>query len=80
MSTLSVIREPLATDLEFTDSALKVFLADGREISAPLAWFPRLLQATLAERNHWRLIGGGIGVHWPSVDEDISVESLLNAR
>ena len=80
MSTLSVIREPLATDLEFTDSALKVFLADGREISAPLAWFPRLLQATLTERNEWRLIGGGIGVHWPSVDEDISVESLLNAR
>ena len=80
MSTLSVIREPLATDLEFTDSALKVFLAGGREISAPLAWFPRLLQATFTERNDWRLIGGGIGVHWPSVDEDISVESLLNAR
>ena len=80
MSTLSVIREPLATDVEFTDSALRIVLADGREISAPLAWFPRLLHATPAERSDWRLIGGGIGVHWPSVDEDISVESLLNAR
>ena len=80
MSTLSVIREPLATDVEFTDSALKIVLADGREISAPLAWFPRLMQATVAQRNDWRLIGGGVGIHWPSVDEDVSVESLLNAR
>ena len=80
MSTLSVIREPLATDVEFTDSALRIVLADGREISAPLAWFPRLLHATPAERSDWRLIGGGVGVHWPRVDEDISVESLLNAR
>ena len=80
MSTLSVIREPLATDVEFTDSALRIVLADGREISAPLAWFPRLLHATPAERSDWRLIGGGVGVHWPGVDEDISVESLLNAR
>ena len=79
MSTLSVIREPLATDVEFTDSALRIVLADGREISAPLAWFPRLFHATPAERSDWRLIGGGVGVHWP-VDEDISVESLLNAR
>ena len=80
MSTLSVIREPLATDVEFTDSALRIVLADGREISAPLAWFPRLLHATPEERSDWRLIGGGVGVHWPQVDEDISVESLLNAR
>ena len=80
MSTLSVIREPLATDVEFTDSALRIVLADGREISAPLAWFPRLFHATPAERSDWRLIGGGVGVHWPRVDEDISVESLLNAR
>ena len=80
MSTLSVIREPLATNVEFTDSALKIVLVDGREISAPLAWFPRLLHATPAERSDWRLIGGGVGVHWPQVDEDISVESLLYAR
>ena len=80
MSTLSVIREPLATDVEFTDSALRIVLADGREISAPLAWFPRLFHATPAERSDRRLIGGGVGVHWPQVDEDISVESLLNAR
>jgi DNA-binding CsgD family transcriptional regulator len=80
MSILTVIREPLATEVEISESALRIVLADGREISAPLAWFPRLAQATPAERNDWRLIGGGIGVHWPAVDEDISVESLLNAR
>ena len=80
MSTLTVIREPLATEVEVTESALRLVLADGREISAPLAWFPRLLHATPAERQDWRLIGSGVGIHWPAVDEDISVASLLNAR
>jgi len=80
MSTLAVIREPLATEVEVTESALRLVLADGREISAPLAWFPRLLRATPAERRDWRLIGSGVGVHWPALDEDISVASLLNAR
>ncbi|MFN0101010.1 MAG: DUF2442 domain-containing protein [Bryobacteraceae bacterium] len=64
MSTSTVIREPLATGVEVSDLALHIVLADGREISAPLAWFPKLL--TLP-------IGGGIGIHWPAVDEDISV-------
>ncbi len=77
MSTLAVIREPLATAVEVTAEALCVVLADGREVSAPLAWFPRLVNATASERNHWRLIGGGIGIHWPDVDEDISIASLL---
>ncbi|MBM3755064.1 MAG: DUF2442 domain-containing protein [Acidobacteria bacterium] len=60
-----------------TADALRLILADGREVTAPLAWFPRLLEATIDQRNHWRLIGGGVGVHWPSIDEDISVASLL---
>jgi len=77
MSTLSVRVEPLATDVEVTKTALRVVLADGREISVPLAWFPRLQEATTKQRRGWRLIGGGIGIHFPEVDEDISVESLL---
>ena len=77
MSTLAVNVEPLAVDVTCTDDALQVVLADGREIAVPLVWFLRLLNATPEERKEWRLIGGGIGIHWESVDEDISVESLL---
>lgn len=77
MSILAVEVEPLAVDVVCTDDALRVVLADGREISVPLVWFPRLLKAAPAERKNWRLIGGGIGVHWQDVDEDISIESLL---
>ena len=80
MSTLRVRLEPLATDVAVTDDSVHVTLADGREVSAPLAWFPRLLEATEQQRRNWRLIGGGIGIHWPDVDEDISVESLLAIR
>ena len=57
--------------------ALTVELADGRTITAPVAWFPRLALGSTAERANWRLLGGGTGVHWPDLDEDISVESLL---
>jgi hypothetical protein len=77
VSTLAVNVEPLAIDVSCTDNALRVVLADGREISVPLVWFPRLLNATAEQRGEWRLIGGGIGIHWEPVDEDISVESLL---
>ena len=77
MSTLAVSVEPLAVDVTCTDDALRVVLADGREIAVPLIWFPRLVNATLEQRREWRLIGGGIGIHWEPVDEDISVESLL---
>jgi hypothetical protein len=62
------------------DEALIVDLADGRTITVPLAWFPRLARGTAAERANWRLIGGGVGIHWPDLDEDISVESLLAGR
>jgi hypothetical protein len=58
-------------------SKLTFQLADGRSVSAPLDWYPRLKAGTLAERKHWELIGAGFGVHWPDLDEDISVEGLL---
>jgi len=80
MGTLAIKFDPLAVDVAFTDSMLRVRLADGREVASPLAWFPRLLNATAEQRRNWRLIGGGIGIHWESVDEDISVESLLAVR
>jgi len=66
-----------AIDVETTDSALHVILADGRELIAPLEWFPRLRDATPEQRQNWRLIGGGQGIHWPDVDEDIAVATLL---
>ena len=80
MNTLAVEIEPLAYEVNCTADSLRVLLADGREITAPLVWFPRLQKATAEERNNWRLIGGGIGIHWEDVDEDISVESLLRLK
>jgi len=79
MSTLAGKLDATATDVQVTAEALRVVLADGRELSAPLAWFPRLLDATPEQRRNWRLIGRGQGIHWPDVDEDISVASLLRA-
>jgi hypothetical protein len=76
MSISEVEAVPLATNVETSEDELTVSLADGRRISVPLAWFPRLL-ATPDERAQYRLIGGGDGIHWPRVDEDISVEGLL---
>jgi hypothetical protein len=66
-----------AIDLEITDDELTVLLSDGRRISAPLVWFPRLLHATTEERKSWELLGDGEGIHWPAVDEDLSVAGLL---
>lgn len=80
MNTLAVKIEPLAVEVTCTRDALKVVLADGREVTTPLDWFPRLRRATPDQRKKWRLIGGGIGIHWDSVDEDISVASLLSGR
>jgi hypothetical protein len=77
MSTLAVKVDATATSVEVTNEALHVVLADGRELTAPLAWFPRLLEATPEQRRNWRFIGRGQGIHWPDVDEDISVASLL---
>lgn len=77
MNTLAVKVEPRAVDLSFSSDSLRVVLADGREVSAPLEWFPRLRDATENQRKKWRLIGHGIGIHWEEIDEDISVDSLL---
>jgi hypothetical protein len=64
-------------DVEVTEDTLSVALMDGRTISVPLTWYPRLLNATLEQRRNWRLAGGGYGIHWPDVDEDLSTEGLL---
>ncbi len=68
-----------AVDVMVTDDQVTVALADGRELAVPLSWFPRLREATEAQRRNWRFIGRGQGIHWPDVDEDISVVSLLRA-
>ena len=77
MSTLANKPVADAVDVSFTDDELVVTFADARRVAAPLEWFPRLLQATPAQRANWRLIGKGVGIHWEDVDEDISVRSLL---
>jgi hypothetical protein len=77
MSTLAIRLDPHAVDVTIDGTDLHVVLADGREISAPLAWFPRLRDATPEQRGHWRLIGKGLGVHWPDIDEDIAVTTLM---
>ena len=74
------IKIPNAKRVIVTEDTLSVDLSDGRTISVPLAWFPRLLQSTPEERNNWRLIGRGLGIHWEDIDEDISVEGLLAGR
>ena len=64
-------------DVQVTDDTLSVSLHDGRVISVPLAWYPRLQHATPAQRNNWKIAGGGYGIHWPEIDEDLSTEGLL---
>jgi len=72
--------QALAQDVRVTEDALIVDLADGRTVSVPLAWYPRLAHGTSDERTQWRLIGRGEGIHWPQLDEDVSVEGLLAGR
>ena len=80
MSISAVEVQPLAVDVACSHDALNVDLADGRKISVPLSWFPRLEGASAAERKNWDLIGGGLGIRWAAIDEDISVESMLRLR
>ena len=81
MSTSGIeLKEALAQDVRIDEDTLTVALADGRTLSVPLAWFPRLIHGTPDERSKWRLIGLGEGIHWPDLDEDISVGSLLLGR
>jgi hypothetical protein len=70
----------LATDVTSDLEWLHVALSDGRRISVPLSWFPRLAEATQRQRQHWELIGRGIGIHWPDLDEDLSVAGLLSGK
>jgi len=77
MSTSAVELDATAVDVTTDDSSLRVVLADGRELTVPLEWFPRLRDATPEQRKNWRLIGRGQGIHWSDVDEDISVAGLL---
>ena len=80
MSTSAFKAEPRAVAARCTDDALVVQLADGRELTVPLEWFPRLREGSAAARQNWRLIGGGVGIHWPDLDEDLSVAGLLAGR
>ena len=77
MPTLAVRHSPFATGLQFNADSMQVSLADGRELSVPLEWLPRLRDATPEQRRNWRLIGRGEGVHWAELDEDVSVNGLL---
>lgn len=74
------VSNPLAKGVTVTADALVVELLDGRALTVPLAWYPRLFHATAEERADWQLIGGGEGIHWSRVDEDVSVEGLLAGR
>ena len=79
ISTIDV-NVPDAETVSVSDDTLTAELSDGRTISVPVAWYPRLLHGSDTERNNWRLIGSGQGIHWSDLDEDISVESLLAGR
>jgi hypothetical protein len=79
-SSLTEIAVPAATNVVVTDDTLTVDLSDGRTISVPLGWYPRLAHGTPEERAKWRLLGRGEGIHWPQLDDDISVEGLIAGR
>ena len=80
MPTLVASSEAVAVDVSCSSDTLTVVLDDGRTVSVPVVWFPRLVNATEKQRKEWRFIGGGIGIHWKGIDEDISVASLLNPQ
>lgn len=81
MTTLAIeIEIPYAEDVLVTEDTLTVDMSDGRTISVPTAWYPRLLRATPEERTNWRMIGRGYGIHWKNIDEDISAEGLLAGK
>ncbi len=80
MSTLTLETDPLATDVRVSETMLHVTLDDGRELSVPIEWYPLLRDATPSQRQEWRFIGRGEGIHWPQIDEDVSVLGLLKGR
>jgi hypothetical protein len=77
MSSSLVEASPRAQEVLVTEDELTVSLVDGRRVSVPLAWFPRLLHASPTQRSNWQLLGDGEGIHWPDVDEDLSVAGIL---
>jgi hypothetical protein len=77
MSFSATVADERVLDVAFNDDALSVSLRDGRVISVPLVWYPRLLNATPDQRKNWKIAGGGYGIHWPDIDEDLSTEGLL---
>jgi Protein of unknown function (DUF2442) len=80
MSTLVLEVEPIAVEVTMTDDDLIVHLADGRRISVPFAWYPRLFHASEAERKNWQLLGDGYAIEWPDLDEHIGIEGILAGR
>lgn len=77
MGILALAADERVSGVEFVDEMLSVVLMDGRNIRVPLVWYPRLLAATSEQRQNWKLSGGGYGIHWPEIDEDLSTEGLL---
>jgi hypothetical protein len=77
MGILALAADERVSGVKFTKDTLSVSLRDGRTITVPLAWYPRLLNASAKERKNWRVAGGGYGIHWPDIDEDLSTEGLL---
>jgi hypothetical protein len=77
MATLASIADERVADVRFDEDRLIVDLMDGRTIAVPLAWYPRLFDATPEQRSNWRIAGAGYGIHWPDIDEDLSAEGLL---
>ena len=77
MNTLTLEQEPTIIDLTFRENSFVVHLADGRRLSVPYAWYPRLAYGTAAERRNWEIFGDGYAIHWPELDEDIAIDGLL---
>lgn len=77
MGILALRADERVVEVSFSEDTLSVDLADGRTITVPLTWYPRLLNATKAQRKNWEIAGGGYGIHWPDIDEDLSTEGLL---
>jgi Protein of unknown function (DUF2442) len=77
MGILALGADERVVTVEFADDSFSVTMKDGRTITVPLAWYPRLLRASPAQRKNWKVAGGGYGLHWPEIDEDLSTEGLL---
>jgi hypothetical protein len=77
MSTLAIRTDERVKNVSFTEETVSVDLMDGRVITVPLVWYPRLFNATVEQRSQWEVCGGGYGIHWDEIDEDLSTEGML---